>query len=391
MSVMSNRAFLNTAYTQLYSQEFRSSTADYADRANTALAQISTETSYYNDDLVGGKWREMMTEKGTTSPAWGFNWPKPSRNSTLNSASGLGVEIEGDPQSGIPGLGGVPHFLPTFDPYGTSRHWIDLYSEGSGGQVHWSATTSDPWIKLNEIDGSFDRQERVWVSIDWAKLPKPKDEDHTNFTGTIHISAGGSGGYQVGVNVSDPIIQPSQMTSIVEGDGYVSLLAEHSTRSIARNGAQWQSITGLGRIGNSMAVFPTTTPSVTDAAQVVTQSPEMDYDFTATTAGTVQLTVYAIPTHRTDSGRGLRYAAAIDDETPAIEGFDQNAGDTNQAWSENVIHNTAITTTKHTIATAGKHTLKIFMVDPGVVLEKFVISSAPLPASDLGPPKTVAR
>jgi hypothetical protein len=117
----------------------------------------------------------------------------------------------------------------------------------------------------------------------------------------------------------------------------------------------------------------------------------MDYDFTATTAGDVQLTVYAIPTHRIDPGRGLRYATAIDDETPTIEGFDQEAGDTNRAWSQNVIHNAAITVTKHTISVVGKHTLKIFMVDPGVVLEKFVISSAPLPPSDLGPPETVAR
>jgi hypothetical protein len=216
------------------------------------LSQIKTETAYYNNTLAGGKWRGMMTEKGTTSSTWGFQWPKPRP---------------------------VP------------------------------------------------------------EMPAPPNSR------------------------------------------YVCFEAEHFSRDFARDGAQWQSIAGLGREADSMAVFPTTTPSTTGA------SPELDYDFDWPAGGAAQVTAYAIPTHRISPGRGLRYAVAIDDEKPQIVGFDTVAGDNSRDWSRNVIRNAAVTTTDHAIAASGKHTLKIFMVDPGVVLEKFVVSDGPLPQSELGPPE----
>ena len=39
------------------------------------------------------------------------------------------------------------------------------------------------------------------------------------------------------------------------------------------------------------------------------------------------------------------------------------------------------------VATPGKHTLKISMVDPTVCLQKIIISDKPLPASFFGPPE----
>ena len=137
---------------------------------------------------------------------------------------------------------------------------------------------------------------------------------------------------------------------------------------------------------NAVAVFPTTTPSITEANLIATQSPELDYDFDTLPAGDVEVAVYALPTHRIHAGRGLRYAVAIDHATPRIVDFEQSAGDSNRAWGVNVLRNAAITSTVHTLSTGGKHTLKIFMVDPGVVLEKLAISVGPAAAFYLGPP-----
>ena len=42
---------------------------------------------------------------------------------------------------------------------------------------------------------------------------------------------------------------------------------------------------------------------------------------------------------------------------------------------------------KQTVSASGKHTLKIIMVDPTVVVEKIIIHDSPLPNSYFGPPE----
>jgi hypothetical protein len=40
------------------------------------------------------------------------------------------------------------------------------------------------------------------------------------------------------------------------------------------------------------------------------------------------------------------------------------------------------------IEAPGEHTLKVRMIDPGVVLERIVVSQGPVPPSYLGPPES---
>jgi hypothetical protein len=58
-------------------------------------------------------------------------------------------------------------------------------------------------------------------------------------------------------------------------------------------------------------------------------------------------------------------------------------------WSTNVLRASAFGVTKHAIA-PGKHTLRIFMVDPGVVLDHLTIDLGGLKPSYLPPAETVA-
>jgi hypothetical protein len=176
--------------------------------------------------------------------------------------------------------------------------------------------------------------------------------------------------------------------------GYVSIDADRFTRNMARSGGQWETIAGLGRVSDSVTVEPTTLASVTDPAALSERSPELEYDFWAGRGGAVQVSAYSVPTHRISPGLGLKYAIAIDGETPAIVDCDDSAvkgGETSKDWQDAVVHNTYITTSGHNLSAAGKHTLKVWMVDPGVVLEKFVIGLGVVPGSELGPPATVAK
>ncbi len=95
-----------------------------------------------------------------------------------------------------------------------------------------------------------------------------------------------------------------------------------------------------------------------------------------------------MPTHRIHPGRGLRYAAAIDSEGPQI--VDVESEEYSRAWGGNVLRAAALGATTHDIKAAGAHTLKIWMVDPGVVLDKIVIDLGDVKKSYLGPAETRA-
>jgi hypothetical protein len=179
---------------------------------------------------------------------------------------------------------------------------------------------------------------------------------------------------------------PAAATVFVEKNGYVSMAAEHPTRTAARGGATWKVIPGLGRLGDSMAVFPTTTHSINDLATLASTSPEMEYDFVASsTTAAAKVAIYAIPTHRINPQRHLRYAVAIDSETP--QAVDLETPENNATWSENVLRAAAIGATSHNVS-AGHHTLHLYMVDPGVVIDHLTIDLGGLPKSYLPPAET---
>ncbi|HEY4329365.1 MAG TPA: glycosyl hydrolase 115 family protein, partial [Phycisphaerae bacterium] len=87
--------------------------------------------------------------------------------------------------------------------------------------------------------------------------------------------------------------------------GYISIAAEHFSRKVDQGGAGWKVIAGLGREGDSVAVYPTTTPSITDISKLPASAPALEYDIDAGPgASTAKITLQAIPTHRINPERG---------------------------------------------------------------------------------------
>jgi len=178
----------------------------------------------------------------------------------------------------------------------------------------------------------------------------------------------------------------------VESDGVVSILAEHYSRKTDRPGAAWRVIPGLGRTGDAVAVFPTTAPSV-DLARAASEAPVLQYDFSLSKAGEASIHFNLIPTQPLRYGAGLRFAVAVDGDAPRLVTLSAGVGaevGSSPAWQENVLDNTTSTAIGQTFAAPGAHTLKIYMVDPGVLLEKIVIDLGGLRPSYLGPPETLA-
>jgi hypothetical protein len=53
-----------------------------------------------------------------------------------------------------------------------------------------------------------------------------------------------------------------------------------------------------------------------------------------------------------------------------------------------VVYNARIVVSKHNIEKEGNHTLKVWMINPGVVIEKIVVDTGGVKESYLGPPES---
>jgi hypothetical protein len=137
-------------------------------------------------------------------------------------------------------------------------------------------------------------------------------------------------------------------------------------------------------------------PVDSPAAAPGKDSPSLEYRMYLYAAGGVTTNLILSPTLNFVAGRGLRIAVSIDEEAPQIVDIlpaNYNAQNGNRDWEESVRNNARTITTSHTISSAGYHTLKVWMVDPAVVVQKIVVHTegSARPVTYLGPPESFRR
>ncbi|GAB2988133.1 glycosyl hydrolase 115 family protein [Amycolatopsis acidiphila] len=378
----------------LYAKQGRAATNDLADVTDARFADDQAMSDYYNNTLAGGKWRGFQTQPkigygDVARYGPGAGWQEPELNNealpdevfpavqriALPDRAELGVAIGGSdkwwPAEPSPAV------LPTFSPYQSQpQQYFDVFDRGSV-PFDFQVRSGAPWVHVDQDRGRVDKQTRVTVWVDWAHAPKGRT--------TVPLTVTGNGTtVQVQAVVDNTLANPK---GFVEANGYVSMQADHFTRAVGAGGVQWQRIPDIGRDGSGMEPFPVTAPR-----QVAGQGPRLEYTMTLSTAGPVQVLAYLSPRNDAVPGEGLKYAVSIDDEQPqvvdviAATGAD-DAG-MNRQWERNTSDNVNLTTTTHTIAAPGVHTVKVWMIDPTVVVQKLVVNTGGLRPSYLGPPES---
>ncbi len=149
-----------------------------------------------------------------------------------------------------------------------------------------------------------------------------------------------------------------------------------------------------GRTLSGVTLTPVTAPS-----QPAGTGPVLEYDiYTYTNTSVANITLLLSPSlNHQDSAHPLKYGIAMDAETPQVIQFIGNYTGGNMpagwggavsdgVWGLPASGNT--TTTKHNLSKTGKHTLKIWFVEPGVVLQKIMIDLGGIRYSYLGPPES---
>jgi hypothetical protein len=351
-----------------YGAEGRASASEYAAKARAAAARIIELTDHYNTGLltVSNKWKHIIS--GAPGP-WGTQF-RQFEMPPLSDCAG-----NGDPALGVALEGGDEQTLADLSVYTQGKRFIDLYNTGKG-EIRWAAISPQPWVQLNLTNGTFTTEQRVWVTIDWPRVPKGE-----SLTATIDVTSN-AGSKSFGVPVFNPVSPAREdVTGYVESHGYVSMEAEHFTRKQSRTGAAWEIIKGLGRSGDSLTVLPATVPSITLPAEIKANSPSMEYEFYLFSSGEARLDIECLPTKPVSPKQGVRLAFSLDGQEPKI--LSGPGGD--------VLSNVRRLSTTVIVASPGKHTLTLWMVDPGVVIDKLVLSFKPLKDTYLGPPESYHR
>jgi hypothetical protein len=385
-SALANESFIASEATANAMNQGNAAVGDWAKTFQQHIDELQTATNYYNTDLASGKWLGFMPDdvlqKDRSYRDAALHLPAGIDQFQPSATPGIGVVVEG---SATPLPPGATSALPLFDPYTNGSHFVEVFATGAS-PMHSTVNTSADWIILN-TQTQNSQITNLKVSIDWAKAPKGAD-----VSGNIVITDGKST-YTVKVPVYNPVSPtPTQLAGwFVESNGVVSILAQHFSNKTDKPGAAWQVIPGLGRTGDAVGVFPTTAPSV-ELDKVATDAPALEYKFYLFRAGDVTIHYNLIPTQPIKYGTPLRFAVAVDDAPPQLVSITAGTGGevgTGRAWQENVLNNTTTATTQQSIAVAGGHTLKIYMIDPGVLQEKIVIDNGGLRPSYLGPPETL--
>jgi hypothetical protein len=269
--------------------------------------------------------------------------------------------------------------LLQFDAFNRPRRYIEIFNRGRA-PFDFSAAASAPWIVLSTARGTVRKDDGLWVSVDWSKAPAGAAE------GLVKIF--GAGADPVTVQVAS--FRPREVTretllGFVESDGYVSMEAAHYTKKIDAGPVRWEEIADYGRTLSSMTILPCTAASVTSPRD----SPSLEYRMYLFDPGALQVRTIIAPTLNFVPGRGLRFAVAFDDQPPQI--VDALAQNSLHDWEESVKDNVRTIISTHALTGSGYHTLRYWMVDPGIVLQKIVVDLGGLKPSYLGPPESFHR
>ena len=179
--------------------------------------------------------------------------------------------------------------------------------------------------------------------------------------------------------VPEPRIAPAPPV-FVEKDGYVSIEAEHYTRSANSTSASWVTIPNLGRTLSAVTTLPTT--AVPGADMYV------EYDFETEKSGDATVIVRFSSTLNFNDYKGLRYAVSLDGGEEQIVNINSDyKGELGKLQADHII----TTQTKHLLDKKGRHTLRIRPLDPALVMQKIMIDMGGLKPSFLGAPESLIK
>ncbi|KAH7120852.1 hypothetical protein B0J11DRAFT_50637 [Dendryphion nanum] len=390
------------AKNERFSGQARTSANQVFQRVLDGMKKDHNLTQRYHS-LFNGKWNHLMDQ---THLGYQGYWQQPMRQTTpflrwvmeneRSLAGDMGVTVEGS-NATIPGddiwhaNSGSTLNLEQITPF-TPPRYIEIYSVGTQS-FNWTIQAA-PFVKLTKSSGTIapkDADVRVYVDIDWSKVPAGAGN-------TTVLNVTSSRDYGTQFNAPKVNLQynhtsvPSNFTSgFVESARQLAFEAEHYTRLTPAGNLTYQLLPGLGRTLSSLKL---NSNSESAAGLTSATAPRLEYDFytfTPTTAARgLNMTLIFSPTLNINPKKPLAYIAQIDDKPEQRREYviDQKQPKFPVDWEFAVARNSWENVTRWGEVKPGKHTLKLWLVEPNVVLQKVVLNLGGVLPSHNGPPES---
>ncbi|MGC9150980.1 MAG: glycosyl hydrolase 115 family protein [Microbacter sp.] len=377
-----NELYVDVAKNRFYASQGRAIANLYADSVKMLFANDARLTTIYHHQIAGGRWNGVIGQ-----PHFGYtSWRDPVNNImpkvdslVINpQLAEMGIAVEGD---SLVSDGVHQSALPLFDGYSRSTHYFDLFNRGT---IPFSFTISSDrdWILPSIQKGTVTLQQRVDVAVDWAKVPFGK-----HIQGQINVEGNGKR-ISILVSVFHPRFPArDSLQGFVESDGYLSMNAVHYSERHDVDGVGWRNVPWYGREFSSMMPFPVTAKSFLPSSE----TPFLEYRFYLFTKGTIDAHFLIAPTINSLPDAGLRFAVAFDDrpeQVISIPKISIDGQNDDVSWAKSVINNIRDCQVEFINETEGYHTIRVYMIDPIVVLQKIVLNTGGLRSSFLFPPES---
>lgn len=385
--------YLATGKNNLYAQQGRASANAYADRCTELFEQDGRLSAYYNNDMAGGKWRNMMSDNHIGYTTWQIpqaNALPPLQRVEPLDVPAMGVAAEGMEEAWPNGTATLA--LPVFEPLGAESQWLEIFNRGTG-EFGFTIASDTPWIVVGDTFGTVgETDRRIPVKIDWIQLG---DGTHS---GTLTVSDGSSTA-SVAVTANKYAL-PNTTLPYFGGIGEYKIPAYAYANNMAGRGANWTFAPGLGRSKGCMLIDSVTAPS----SENIAESPALQYNIYVPEDEEMVIALGILPTQDIDPARGLRIAVSIDGAPAQVldarRGLHDEFGEYTpqniamsphikplpsldrplalRGWGKprrtDVFDNQRWIDASLGHVDAGMHTLTVHMIDPEIVLESIVVN-----------------
>ena len=296
----------------------------YARQAERAQQAIADDTRLYNQ----GKWQGMMDAAPRRLPVF----------APALSAS-YGKPVRRDCALAFPGA--LERLAFTTGRAETTTVTLVNYA---ASPVTWKAATLPDGYTVTPAGGELDEgngyEQRIQVHYDGK------------------ASAG-----QLGLACGTVMIKAS--VRLASEHGLIVALPSASAKATAG----WAVVAGLGSYGASLR--SDLAQASVDLHEASVRAP-LEYDFVSHARSAARLKFVTVPAHALTSANGVRLAYSLDDGPVQLLDF-ETFGRSDE-WKQNVLSNAAVRVREVRALAPGRHRLRVYALDPGVVLDRIEIA-----------------
>jgi hypothetical protein len=287
----------------------------------------------------------------------------------------MAVAIEGS-ETAWPSYNAPPAVLPPLDAASGGTRWIEVFNRGREA-FDYRIRAEEPWLKISHAHRTVKDSVRVEVGADWRAVPAG--------TTTVNIGVEASTGERVEIRL--PVTRPADAPArgyegFIETDGQVAIEAPNFSRSVPGSDAEWTTLQDFGRTLGGVTPVPVTAATQTIGAD----TPRLEYDLHLFSSGNMTVELQLAPSLDFEPGEPLRIAISFDDTPPQV--LEVRTWSSDADWARAVADGVRRVTSQHRVASPGGHVLKLWMVTPGVVVERIVVNTGGARPSYLGPPES---